>query len=129
MSDDFRVQVKVTNNHLWQAIKAAGYPNVNQFCVAEGFSAGNIGELLNMKASPLGKDGDWLPTVRRLSEILGPLPDELFPDSIPQLPCNVSEFTSSSEDIERLIEQIDARELVGKLKERAHLSPRLAYVL
>ena len=129
MAEDFRVQVKVTNNYLWQAIKAAGYDNVNQFCKAEGFDPGRVGEFMNMKAAPLGRDGDWIPTARRLSECLGPLPDELFPDSIPVLPSNATEFISSRDDIENLIESIDAKRIVGRLMASASLSKQAVQVL
>ena len=67
---DYRLLVKVKNANLLRAIEKAGFKNVNAFCVANGLPPGDVGNLVNLKSSPLYNGGDWRPIAERLSVVL-----------------------------------------------------------
>lgn len=79
-----RIELKIKNNILYTEIIRRA-PNVNQFCKRYGFCASTIGALLNLKETPwsskLRKDGwnGWGITPKRLSQLFGRLPEDLFP--------------------------------------------------
>lgn len=77
----FRVEIKVKNALLWKAIMA-NHENVAQFSKAHGFGNGRIGDLLNLKESPLQKCGEWTKLALDVSDALGFLPDELWPEHL-----------------------------------------------
>lgn len=125
---DFAVNIKVKNGRLLRAILDAGYPNVRQFCMAEGFDQSQIGALLNFKSDPLLPDQtDWTKTVRRLSECLGPLPEELFPDHLQIiLESNGATRFVADEQMRKLVDMsrdaIEDTELAMRLIEGANLT-------
>ena len=67
---DYRLLVKVKNANLLRAIEKAGFKTVHAFCVANDLDPGAVGGLVNLKFSPLYKDGDWRPIAERLSVVL-----------------------------------------------------------
>jgi len=79
-----RIELKIKNNILYTEIMRRA-PNVSQFCKKYGFYATTIGDLLNLKETPwssrLRKDGwsGWGMTPKRLSQLFGRLPEDLFP--------------------------------------------------
>lgn len=75
---EFRVDLKVRNNLLLSAIERTGHKNVAQFCKAIGVGNSLVGELLNLKAAPLTKDGHFTTTALKLMEALGALPEDLW---------------------------------------------------
>lgn len=75
---EFRVDLKVRNNLLLSAIERTGHKNVAQFCKAIGVSNTHVGELLNLKAAPLTKDGHFTTVALKLMEALGALPEDLW---------------------------------------------------
>ena len=99
MSDDgeYRIDLKVRNNLILNAIEKAGYANVAQFCKAANLTPTHIGNLINFKASPMGKSGEIIPTAQRLCEFLGVLPEDLWtPEQLLfVLPTNKSHFDMS----------------------------------
>lgn len=123
MSKDFRVTVRVQNAHLYRAIMDAGYESVAAFCRDAGMNDSRVSEFLSMKLSPIGKDGDWRPMVRQMSEWLGPLPEELFPDHLPVLKRSTAIAYMSSDEVERLIDTKRVAELALSM-----MTPREAYV-
>jgi tetratricopeptide (TPR) repeat protein len=67
-----------TNVVLHQTI-IEGYGTVNAFCSAFGLHAPYLGELINLKRSPLGGFGKWQEFCVNVSEILNIPVEELFP--------------------------------------------------
>ena len=78
---DYRVLVKVKNNHILSAIERKGYQNVAQFCEAHGLSQVEVGLFVNLKKSPLTKNGDWRESVQRIAAALDVCPSMLFDEA------------------------------------------------
>lgn len=78
---DYRVEVRVRNAPLMQAIERAGYSTVNEFCREHELSPGEVGLYANLKKYPVrDKDGEYRPIVLRMAKILRVLPEMLFPE-------------------------------------------------
>lgn len=90
---EIRIEARIRNNRLWFAIHST-FKNVAQFCRAHGFSQSEIGQLLNLKETPLSKNpsGGYRQTCKRLAEIFKCDPEFLFPIRIynPEIPKQIS---------------------------------------
>jgi RNA polymerase sigma factor (sigma-70 family) len=75
---DYRVKVSVSNARIRRAMEAAGYTSVLQMCRVKNLPIGDTFDLVNMKASPLTKRGEWRLCVLKLADALYSLPDDLF---------------------------------------------------
>lgn len=80
---DYLVEVKVKNNNLLKKIKECGYSSVGEFCRLNNRMnwASSIGELVNLKRSPLDSKGQFLSIVHRVCELLCCSPEELFSEA------------------------------------------------
>lgn len=91
--DEVRVEVRIKNNRLWEAIVPA-FGSVAEFCRRSGLRQIHVGALINLRASPLRSGGrprerddgtvdmgrnPYTPTANRLAEICGYSCEELFP--------------------------------------------------
>lgn len=75
---DYRVKVSVSNARIRRAMEAAGYTSVLQMCRVKNLPINDTFDLVNMKASPLTKKGEWRLCVLKLADALYSLPDDLF---------------------------------------------------
>ena len=77
---DYRVDIKVRNNNILRKIEEAGYSSVGEFCRLNPKPSWNstIGELVNLKKSPLNRYGEFLPIIEWMCEILICSPEDLF---------------------------------------------------
>ena len=75
---DYRVKISVSNARIRRAMEAAGYTSVLQMCRVKNLAIGNTFDLVNMKAYPLNKKGEWRKCVLELADALYVLPDDLF---------------------------------------------------
>lgn len=80
---DYRIEIKVKNNNILKMIQSKGYKTVGEFCRLNELiktDNGRIGDLVNLKKSPLDSQGNFRPFVYRIADVLGCLPDNLFSD-------------------------------------------------
>jgi RNA polymerase sigma factor (sigma-70 family) len=95
----YRIEIKVRNAPLYRAV-TAHHKTVAEFCRAHDFRQSLIGDLLNLKRSPIRANGEWTKTAKKLADITGLLPDELFPDACQiRLEKNVAAFEASPEQV------------------------------
>lgn len=73
-----RVEIRTQNNVLRELILAS-YPSINAFCDAHKMSATRVGELLNLKISPLNKDGKYKKISRDIAHALKRTAGMVFP--------------------------------------------------
>jgi RNA polymerase primary sigma factor len=78
MMSDYRIDVKVRNNNILRMIESRGYVSALQFCTATGYNYNTLNKLINMKEAPIGKDGDYRPTIHNLCDKLNCMVEELF---------------------------------------------------
>jgi hypothetical protein len=80
---EVRVDVKFRNNRLYHYI-FDNYKNVADFCKAYSLSPSHVGNLMNLKSRIYTKTFAYTSLVNKLCEIIGELPDFLFPDEMYQ---------------------------------------------
>lgn len=78
---DYRVKVTVRNDRLLRAIESKGYVAGQKFAEAVGVSYVTINDLVSLKQSAIGRDGELRPAVEKLCAFLGAMPSELFTES------------------------------------------------
>jgi RNA polymerase sigma factor (sigma-70 family) len=94
---DYIAQVKIRNGPLLRAMRMAGYETASDVWRADPRITPTIlGNLLNLKSPAINRSGGWRLVVQRLSELLGCLPEDLFP---PQHIANVLERNKAEFEI------------------------------
>lgn len=78
MTKEYVIESKVKNNLILSKIKDAGFKTVGEFCVKNNLPSSQIGNLVNMKESPLKQDGSFKDVVRKICDILFCFPEDLF---------------------------------------------------
>jgi len=80
---EYRIDVKVRNNVILKKIESSGYKSIGEFCRLNNLMnlVGRLGEIVNMKSSPLKSDGSWQTIILKCSEILGYAPEDFFTES------------------------------------------------
>lgn len=123
---DYVIHAKLKNGNLLRAILAVA-PNVSAFCAKHKLSPVTVGNLINLREPALLSCGAWRTMPLRLSEILGPLPDELFvaEQQTVQLKTNQAYIEVSRDmaltcatGLDRIEEKIDAKRVVEKIMTR-----------
>ena len=81
---DYRVTVKVQNNNIIKRILNAGYKTVGEFCrlnVSMRTFNSTIGDIINMKSSPINQSGDFKTCIKCAALILECSPEDFFTES------------------------------------------------
>lgn len=104
---DYRVKITVSNARIRKAMEAAGFTSVLQMCRVKNLPIGDTFDLVNMKASPLNKKGEWRSCVLKLADALYSLPDDLFSEQQKVLTLKTSTGTKDVTEAElvRISEQ------------------------
>jgi DNA-directed RNA polymerase specialized sigma subunit len=80
---DYRVEVKVKNNHILKRIEQAGYKTVGEFCRLNNRPnwPSRIGDYVNLKETPINSEGDFYPHVYEMANLLNCSPEDLFTET------------------------------------------------
>jgi RNA polymerase sigma factor (sigma-70 family) len=99
----FRVEIKIRNAALYNAIMSCGYKTVAEFCKANDIEQTLLSYLLSFRISPLSKKGTWKQSALKVATALNVLPDEIFPEAARIiLEKNKSSFDVNREQMELL---------------------------
>ena len=79
MIADYEVTIRVRNNYFLTAMKNRGFYSMAALSDALGMSAQTLYDLVNLKVLPMGKNGDWRPSMKRLAKFLEVEPGSLIP--------------------------------------------------
>jgi len=83
MIKDFRVNIKVRNNRLIQAIEETGGRLGGLWCRSKGLNYNKVNDLIRLKDSPLQENQvDLTETAYKLCEILNKSPNELWSEDL-----------------------------------------------
>lgn len=77
---EYRVEVKIKNNLIFQKIKEKGFPSVSSFCREYKISENTMSKLTNLRKSAFDERGGLRSTVQKLCDALNCLPEEIFPE-------------------------------------------------
>jgi len=101
---DYKLTIKVRNNRILAAIKAAGGETGGKWCEANGLPYAGVNDLINLKASPIKPDGSLTVAARGLCDVLGCLPDELWSsEQVRPLETNFADLDLSHEQVASLM--------------------------
>ena len=105
---DYRIQIKVRNANILRLMENRGIKTVAELCRLTSTSQQTIGQILNLKLSPVftgrANTGDWLPCVVKLCEFFGKLPADLFSqEQMTPLAKNAGSTDVGFEEITNLI--------------------------
>lgn len=103
---EFQIKVTVRNNLILKAIEQAGYKTVADCERAAEVHKGKFNALIAMRERPITTDGEFSFNAKRLMEILGAAPCELWTDEqlYLKLDRNTSKKEVSREDIHHFLE-------------------------
>jgi RNA polymerase sigma factor (sigma-70 family) len=121
---DYKIIIAVKNNLILQRIVNLGYKNVSDFCRKNNLYTEQVGELINMKVSPLNKlTGEWRKSAIKVAEALFCFPEDLFSKTQRELELkrNTAEAFFNESDLKNFIEApeevVSQIELKGKIDE------------
>ena len=101
---DYRIKITIQNANILRAMKKKGVKSVSELCRLTNTGQSTIGDILNLKKSPVLLNGDWNSSVLKICEFLNVMPSVLFSDE-QRLPLekNTGYMEVSFEDISQLI--------------------------
>ena len=108
MTKDYRIEVRVKNARLYNAMKSNGIETVAALSRASGVDPSIVGAFMNLKIQALRKDGrGFKANVLRLSETLRTLPEDLFPPEQLENKAKKNFFSLNvtSADVEQIVLQ------------------------
>lgn len=83
MNKDYRVNIKVRNNRLIEAIEESGGQLGGKWCKANNLNYTRVNDLIRLKSSPLAANKiDLSTTAAKLCEVLNKSPNELWSDDL-----------------------------------------------
>ena len=98
--NEYRVEIKVKNNLIYDKVIQQGYPSINAFCMATKVGYAKLIDLINMKDSPLDSRGKFRPAVLKLCDVLRCTPDELFTQNQLDVELETNKFTYELKEAE-----------------------------
>lgn len=120
---DYRVTIKVRNDHILRAIEAAGGKPGEKWCEENGLSYSGVNKFIQLKESPLDSRGNLRKGARDLCDVLDVLPDDLWSaEQIRPLERNFTELSMSHEQVAALQHQQEAQAPEGSLLESERAS-------
>jgi DNA-directed RNA polymerase sigma subunit (sigma70/sigma32) len=107
---DYILQVKVKNGPMLSAMRANGMQTAADLSRSCGVDQATIGLFLNLLNTPIGRKGDWKPSIMKIAEALNVVPEMLFPEQhlSKALTKNKAEIEMDLEDMEQLTSGISS---------------------
>ena len=126
---DVRLQIKIKSSRIMRAMEVAGIYSVAELCRIMGMpnSQGPVGELVNMKCSPLSKTGTWRTIALALATALHKEPDDLWPEYLRRVELKsnevrvdmtMREFQKLASDPDDLMRSMTVQEALAQLPAR-----------
>lgn len=115
---DYSVDVKIRNGRIRAAMRQMNIKNAAELARLAGESPSRIGEILNMKVTPLDSNGEWRVVVKRIATVLCIDPSELFSER--QLTMELKTNTGTVEMTEREVLQLAHAKRVPLLGENVN---------
>lgn len=78
---DYRIEIKVKNNLLWNAMQKKGIKNASQLARATGLTPGTVGDYLNLTGNVYAAKGNgYRPSFEKIFMFLEMLPSDIYPE-------------------------------------------------
>ena len=137
---DIRLQIKIKSSRILRAMEKVGIYTIAELARAMETPKRQtaLGELVNMKASPLLKDGGWRPISLNLATALHREPDELWPEYLRyvelqknevSVDMSMEEFETLASNPNHLLRSMAVREAIAQLPDRLRNVMELRYGL
>ena len=122
---DYLVTVTVKNNIFLKAMEENGFKTAVSLSRASGVSPGTIGDYLNLKQTPLGRNG-FKQSILLISKTLKRLPEDLFPPQHLEKGLNTNKVHAEVcfEEFKELLGQKTPEQLLEfkEMKNKVHLA-------
>ena len=137
---DVRLQIKIKSSRIMRAMEAIGIYSVSELCRVMDMPNGqtSVGELVNMKCSPLRRDGTWRPIALALATALHKEPDDLWPEYLRRVELKsnevrvdmtMPEFQKLASNPEHLLRSMEMQKALALLPPREREVIELRYGL
>ena len=80
MHKEYRVEVKVKNNLLWQAMQSRGIKNAAALARALELTPGTVGRYLNLEETVYTKQGDYKASFVKICDFFDMMPADIYPE-------------------------------------------------
>ena len=136
---DYRIEIKVKNNLLWNAMQKRGIKNAAQLARVTGLAPGTVGDYLNLKENVYDRYGNYKNSFERICNYFNMMPVELYPEermkdpllkntgSVEVSGSELKQLSGVESDPLALIHQEQVQDAVHKLIDR--FTPRQAKVI
>lgn len=128
---DYRIEVKIKNNLLWQAMQSKGIKNAAQLARAVDLTPSLIGRYLNLQEPVYTKQGDYKPSFMKICDYFNMMPAELYPEErmIEPLANNKRVIEANAAELLQLgSRELDPTEVI-RLEQRAEAVHKLLDLL
>jgi RNA polymerase sigma factor (sigma-70 family) len=141
---EYKIDIKIKNNLVWQQILKTGCKTVNEFCCKYNLSPTAIGEVINMKRPLINMSGEWCLTIKKLCDIFNCDPEDIVSEEQKSIVNNkkielyadsqqLAALTSNNEkyaSLEYFEEELDQEKINTNLREQLKtLTPREESIL
>lgn len=137
---DIRLQIKIKSSRIMRAMEKVGIYTVAELARAMETPKQQtaLGKIVNMKASPLLKDGGWRPVSLNLATALHCEPDDLWPEYLRYVELQSNEvsvdmtmdqFEDLASNPNHLLRSMAVREAIAQLPDRLRNVMELRYGL
>jgi hypothetical protein len=105
MQKEYRVEVKVKNNLMWQAMQSKGIKNGAVLARALGMHQSAIGRYLNLQENVYNKNGDYKEAFLKICDFFDMMPTDLYPEERMNDPLmnNKGAIEIGESELERLV--------------------------
>lgn len=80
MNKEYRVEVKVKNNLLWQAMQSKGIKNAAALARALELTPNTVGRYLNLEETVYTKQGDYKASFIKICDFFDMMPADIYPE-------------------------------------------------
>lgn len=87
---DYVAQIKIKNGPMLRAMRRRGFQSASSLAKAAGVNPGDVGLYLALKRSAYKADGEYHPTLVKISQVLRTMPCDLFPPQHLERPLKIS---------------------------------------
>ena len=106
---EYRVKITIRNNLLLTAIENAGFSGwggIGRFAEECGISASEVSSFISMRKLPINEDGEFCNSAKRMMEVLGAAPVDLWTEKqlITRLNRNTGQAFLDETSVQRIIE-------------------------
>lgn len=128
---DYRIEVKIKNNLLWQAMQSKGIKNAAHLSRETGVAQALVGRYLNLVEKVYDRQGNYKQSFQKICDYFNMMPVELYPEErmVEPLANNKRVMEANASELLQLgSRELDPTEVI-RLEQRAEAAHKLLDLL